>query len=336
MISPDLPLVDLHRHLDGTVRLGTLLDLAEKHGIELPAQTPEALRPHVQVLDREGDLLAFLARFRWLTAVMADLDACRRIAYENVERASEEQLDYVELRFSPWFMAETHSLQVAGVVEVVIDGVAAGVRDFGVPVGLIGILSRTYGPETCRLELEALLGQRDHLVAIDLAGDEAGFPAELFGQHFARAREQGLQVTVHAGEACGPESIWSALRELGAARIGHCVRAQDDPKLLDYLGEHRIGIEANLTSNVQTSAVAGYAEHPMADFLRRGLLATLNTDDPTISGIDLAYEYDIAAPRAGLDLELVRLAQDHAVEIAFLDESSKADLRRKAAARGVA
>lgn len=334
MISPDLPFVDLHRHLDGTIRLETLLELADQHGLELPARTTEALRPHVQVLDREGDLLAFLDRFRWLTAVMVDLDACRRIAWENVQLAREEKLDYVELRFSPWFMAETHALPVAGVVEAVVDGVAAGVRDFGLPVGLIGILSRTYGPETCQAELEALLGQRDHLVALDLAGDEAGFPAGLFRRHFARAREQGLRVTVHAGEACGPESIWSALRDLGAERIGHCVRAQDDPALLDYLGEHRIGIEANLTSNVQTSTVASYAEHPMADFLHRGLLATLNTDDPTISGIDLAYEFDIAAPRAGLDLELVRLAQDHAVEIAFLDDDAKAELRAKAARRG--
>ena len=115
----------------------------------------------------------------------------------------------------------------------------------------------------------------------------------------------GLHVTVHAGEAVGPESIWWAIRDLGAERIGHAVRAQEDPDLLDHMLEHGIGIEANLTSNVQTSSVPSYDEHPLKAYLEQGLQATLNTDDPTISGIDLAYEYRHAAPRAGLDEALV-------------------------------
>ena len=335
MIQHDLPLIDLHRHLDGTLRLETILDLGEEHGVELPGTTPETLRPHIQVLDRDPSLLDFLARFHWLTAVMVDLDACRRIAYENLEIAAAEGLDHVELRFSPWFMAETHALDAEAVVEAVVDGVTAGLRDHDVSASLIGILSRTYGPETCQLELEALLSQRDALVAIDLAGDEGGYPAPLFRQHFSRARDAGLRVTVHAGEAVGPESIWWAIRDLGAERIGHAVRAQEDPALLDYMLEHGIGIEANLTSNVQTSSVPSYGEHPLKSYLEQGLRATLNTDDPTISGIDLAYEYHHAAPRAGLDEALVRQAQEHAVDIAFLDADAKAALRQRTAQRAI-
>jgi adenosine deaminase len=239
------------------------------------------------------------------------------VAYENVEDARREGLDAVELRFSPVFMAQPHGLDPRAVVEAVIDGVAAGVRDFGVPAKLIGILSRTFGVESCRRELDALLACRDGLVAIDLAGDEGNFPARLFIEHFRRAREAGLGVTIHAGEAAGAESIWSAIRDLGATRIGHGVRATEDPALLDYLGEHRIGLECNLTSNVQTSTVRDYASHPLRTFLERGLLATINTDDPGISGIDLAYEYEVAAPAAGLSAQQIAQARWNAAEIAF-------------------
>jgi adenosine deaminase len=264
--------------------------------------------------------------------VLADHDACRRVAYENVEDARREGLAYVELRFSPWFMAEAHGLDPAGVVEAVVDGVEAGVRDFGVPVGLIGILSRTYGPETAKQELAALLTQRDRIVALDLAGDEARFPGSLFVEHFRRGRDAGWRVTVHAGEASGPESVWQALRELGAERIGHGVRAGEDPALVEHLAERGIGLEVSLTSNVQTSTFRRYADHPLRGFLEHGLLATINTDDPGISGVDLSYEYRVAAPAAGLTPDLARRAQANALEIAFLSAAEKAALAATASA----
>src|SRR5439155_21277184 len=135
--------------------------------------------------------MAFIERFQWMREVMVNAEACRRIAYENVEDARREGLDYVELRFSPWFMAERHGLDPAAVVEAVVDGIEAGHRDFGVPVGVIGILSRTYGPAIAWQELAALLPQRERIVALDLAGDEARMPAERFIEHFRRARETG-------------------------------------------------------------------------------------------------------------------------------------------------
>ncbi len=329
MITPTLPLIDLHRHLDGNVRLETILDLGRRHNLDLPAWDVEGLRPHVQVTEPQPGVMAFIAKFKWMMAVLVDYDACRRVAYENVEDARAEGLDYVELRFSPWFMAETHGLDPVGVTEAVVDGVRAGARDFGVRVNLIGILSRTYGPETARRELEALLSQREHIVALDLAGDEANFRGDLFAEHFRLAREAGWEVTVHAGESAGPESVWQAVRELGARRIGHAIRAADDPALLDYLAEHHIGIESCLTSNVQTSCVADYASHPLRLFLEKDILATINTDDPGISGIDLPHEYRVAAPRAGLTPEMIRQAQRNALEIAFLSEKEREDLLKR-------
>jgi adenosine deaminase len=327
MIDPSLPLAELHRHLDGSIRLETILDLGLQHNLPLPARDLEGLRPHVQVTGPQPGVMAFIAKFRWPMAILVDYEAVRRIAYESVEDVKNEGLDYVELRFSPWFMAEVNNLDPVSVVESVVDGVTAGGRDFGVRVHLIGILSRTYGPDTAKMELEALLSQRDHIAALDLAGDEAHFPAEWFSAHFHRARDAGWHITVHAGESAGPESIWQAIRTLGAERIGHALRAVEDPALLDYLAEHKIGVESCLTSNVQTSCVPDYASHPLKTFLEHGIRATINTDDPGISGITLPYEYEVAASKAGLTREQIRQAQVNALDAAFLDDGEKQALQ---------
>lgn len=326
MIHPNLPFIDLHRHLDGSTRLETILDLGRKHNLPLPAWDAESLRPHVQVTDPQPGVMAFLAKYKWLIAVLVDYDACRRIAYENVEDLLREQIDYAELRFSPWFMAEGNGLDPQGVVEAVVDGVEAGVRDFGVPVQLIGILSRTYGPEICTQELQSLLAYKDHLVAVDLAGDEARFPARLFIDHFKKVRTAGLHVTVHAGEADGAESIRDAVDLLGAERIGHAVRAFESPAVIEMLRSRHIGIETNLTSNVQTSTVESFAAHPLRRFLEAGLMATINTDDPGISAITLKHEFLVAAPAAGLTRQQIQQAQANALETAFLHPLDKQTL----------
>lgn len=313
--------IDLHRHLDGNIRVETILDLGKQHGVPLPAGDVEGLRPHVQVTVPEPGLVAFLQKFQWSVGVLCDTAACRRIAYENVEDALAERLDYVELRFSPWFMAMAHGLDPRAVVEAVVEGVSAGREAFGVRVELIGILSRTFGADICWKELEALLAFRDHLVAVDLAGDEAGFPAAMFKRHFARVRDAGLHVTIHAGEAAGADSVWDAIRLLGAERIGHGIRSVEDPALLDFLRERRIGLECCPTSNVQTSTVADYGSHPLRRFLELGIPATINTDDPGISGIDLDHELNRAAPAAGLTPELITLARRNAEEISFRKSS---------------
>ncbi len=223
MIDPTIPLVELHRHLDGNVRLETVLDLGRKHNLPLPAWDVEALRPHVQVAGPQPGVMAFIAKFQWQVGVMVDYDAIQRIACENVQDAHKDGIDYIELRFSPWFMAGAHGLDPVGVVEAVVSGINAGQQDFGVKVNLIGILSRTYGPDIAMQELEALLSRRQDIIALDLAGDEAHYPAHWFREHFRRARQAGWHVTVHAGEIVGPESIWEALRGLGAERIGHAL-----------------------------------------------------------------------------------------------------------------
>ncbi|MBL4288621.1 adenosine deaminase [Vibrio fluvialis] len=333
MITKNIPLTDLHRHLDGNIRTQTILDLGQKFGVALPAYTVADLTPHVQIVEAEPSLVAFLSKLDWGVAVLGDLDACRRVAYENVEDALNAQIDYAELRFSPYYMAMKHNLPVAGVVEAVVDGVKAGVRDFGVQANLIGIMSRTFGTDACQQELDAILSQKDHIVAVDLAGDELGQPGDRFVSHFKQVRDAGLHITVHAGEAAGPESMWQAIRDLGATRIGHGVKAIHDPQLMDYLAKHRIGIESCLTSNIQTSTVESLALHPLKRFLEYGVLACLNTDDPAVEGIELPYEYEVAAPQAGLSQEQIRQAQLNGLELAFLSDTDKQTLKAKVAQR---
>ncbi|BBN80094.1 adenosine deaminase [Pseudoalteromonas sp. A25] len=329
MINKTLPLLDLHRHLDGNVRASTILELGQQFNLALPAQDLEGLREHVQVIDNAPDLMAFLAKLDWGVKVLGDYDACRRIAMENVADAVAQNIDYTELRFSPYYMAQSHYLHPQGVTEAVIDGVKAATQGRDIQVNLIGIMSRTFGVDKCQYELEALLACKDGLVAVDLAGDEIGYPGELFVEHFKQVRDAYLGVTIHAGEARGSQSIWQAINELGATRIGHGVKAIEDPKLMDYLRDNRIGIESCLTSNILTSTISDIETHPLKQFLTHGILACINTDDPAVQGIELDYEYQVAAPKAGLTKADMELAQRNALEIAFLSDSDKQALRAK-------
>lgn len=321
------PLVELHRHLDGNVRIETVLDLCRQHGLELPAWTVEELRPHVQILEREPSLVHFIAKFDLLRRAMVDYDAVRRIVRENLEDAAREGIDYIELRFSPYFMGETHGLDTFGVVDAVCDALEEGRGTIPVKAKLIGIIARNYGPEIGRTELAAAVrGRRRGVVGLDLAGDEANYPGELFVRHFQEAREAGLHTIAHAGEAAGAESVRQAVLGLRAERIGHGIRAIEDPAVLDLLAEREIPLEVCPTSNLHTSTVRDYRSHPLPALLRRGIRCTLNTDDPSISGLDLAHEYRVAVEELGLSAAEIRRMQETAVEAAFLTAEERAEL----------
>lgn len=326
MINHNYPLTDLHRHLDGNIRLSTIWQLAQEHSIVLPADSLEKLKKKVQIQQKTTDLLAFLEKMELGVSVLASEQACFRIAYENIEDAKLAGLDYVELRFSPIFMAQAHNLPVDQVVDAVVAGCKAGTKKYGVPVNLIGILSRSYGEATCHQELQALLRAKDDIVALDLAGDEKGFPAIRFKQHFKLARDAGWNITVHAGEADGPHSIRQAIDELGATRIGHSVAAREDPHLMDFMANNNISIECCLTSNFQTGACTNIAEHPIKTFMERGIVVTLNTDDPGVSGIEIADEYKLASEVVGLSAEQLAQIQLNGVKVAFAEDSVKEQL----------
>lgn len=323
MIDTKLPLLDLHRHLDGNIRPATIWQLAEQNNIALPTSKFEAFIPYVQIQDSEADLLAFLKKLDWGVAVLKNLDDVKRVAYENVEDAFNAGLHYAELRFSPYYMAMNHNLSIADVVSAVIDGVQAGAKSFNIKINLIGILSRTFGVKQCQLELEALLTHKEQLVAIDLAGDEYNFPGELFTEHFKQVRNAGLQVTVHAGEAGGAKSVWQAINELGATRIGHGVATIEDETLMTYMVNNNIAIESCLTSNFQTGTVKDLTKHPLKAFLDFGIKACLNTDDPAVQGIEIKNEFKVAQQILQLTDSEISQLQKNAVEVSFLSKSDK-------------
>ncbi len=329
MLNPALPAGELHRHLDGNIRPATIWSLAHKHKIPLGVSSEQELIDKVLIKGRTSDLMAFIDKLEYGVSVLADPQDCYQIALENVADAAREQLDFIELRFSPYFMSRAFKLPLDAVVEAVCAGVEAGRQRYGVEVGLLGILSRTFGVAACEAELDSLLTQADALCGLDLAGDEAGYPATHFKQLFTRARDAGWKVTAHAGEAAGPESVWQAIRELGAARIGHGVAAIRDPALMTYLAEHQIGIESCPTSNFQTGSMTDTANHPLKTFLEHGIQVTLNTDDPGISAITLADEYRVASEVIGLSQAQLDLVQRNSLAQSFIADSAKARLGKR-------
>lgn len=326
MFNNQLPLVDLHRHLDGNIRPQTIWQLAQQNNIELPEDNFEAFLPHVQITDSEADLISFLKKLDWGVGVIKTLDDVVRIGFENVEDASIANIDYAELRFSPYYIAMAHQLPIEGVVEAIIEGVNRGRKTFNTKINLMGILSRTFGVEHCQSELNALLAYKDDLVAVDLAGDEYNFPGQLFESHFKQVIDAGLNVSVHAGEAAGPESVWHAIKKLGATRIGHGVACVNDQKLMDYMFEHQISLESCLTSNYQTGTVKDLATHPLKTFLANNLMVCLNTDDPAVENIELTGEYQLARDVLGLNSKQIEQLQRNAVQMSFLSQQEKIEL----------
>jgi len=282
------PLVDLHRHLEGSIRPATSIEFAARAGTHrLDAQWREAL----VAAEREEGLLPYLAKIENATALVRTLDDWRRVTTEAITDAANDGLSALELRFSPQFIAGVTGLNADDVIEAVSDAAFGTGRP--IEVGLIGIIVRDEGPDSAAAQVRRLLRHKSALVGVDLAGDEAGYPAALFAPAFRVAREAGLPATVHAGEAAGPRSVWDSLR-LGPQRIGHGVRSAEDPRLLEHLAASGVTLEVAITSNVQTGAARSRSQHPLAVLAAAGVRVALCTDNPTVSDTRLTREYEIA------------------------------------------
>ncbi|MEV8372788.1 adenosine deaminase [Kribbella sp. NPDC056861] len=310
-----LPLVDLHRHLEGSIRTSTVLDIAERTGH--PLATRSKPRTALVADGSEGGLLPYLDKVDVAIGVLTELDDWSRAAAEAVDDAFDDGLDHLELRYCPGIIAHDTGLPPEAVIDAVSDAVAERSARRGLPVGLIGIVVRHLGAESAEQQITTLLSRRDRFCAVDLAGDEANFPAQLFAPAFQKARDAGLHVTIHAGEAAGPESVWDAVRHLKAERIGHGVRAAEDPELMEHLARHNITLEVSLTSNTQTGAAPSYAEHQIHTLLAAGVPVTLNTDNPRVSDVKLSQEHRAAVNEVGLaEDQLVQVAEQ-SVSAAF-------------------
>ena len=303
-----LPLIDLHRHLEGSIRTSTVLDVAARTGHELARRS----KPRTALVadGSEGGLLPYLAKVDVAIGVLSSLHDWSRAAAEAVDDAFDDGLDYLELRYCPGIIAHDTGLAPEAVIDAVSDAVAERSARRRLPVGLIGIVVRHLGAESAEQQMATLLSRREAFCAVDLAGDEANFPAQLFSDAFGRARDAGLHVTIHAGEAAGPQSVWDAVKHLGAERIGHGVRAAEDPQLMEWLAAHGVTLEVSLTSNTQTGAAPSYADHQIHKLLAAGVPVTLNTDNPRVSNVKLSQEHQSAVNEVGLTAEqLATVAQ---------------------------
>ncbi|MFI5708898.1 adenosine deaminase [Kribbella sp. NPDC051620] len=312
-----LPLVDLHRHLEGAIRTSTVLEIAARTGHELAGRA----KPRTALVadGSEGGLLPYLAKVDVAIGVLVGLDDWSRAAAEAVDDAFDDGLDYLELRYCPGIIAHDTGLAPEAVIDAVSGAVAERSGKWGLPVGLIGIVVRHLGADSAERQMATLLSRRESFCAVDLAGDEANFPAELFADAFAQARDAGLHVTIHAGEAAGPQSVWDAVKHLGAERIGHGVRAAEDPKLMEWLAAHGVTLEVSLTSNTQTGAAPSYAEHQIHKLLAAGVPVTLNTDNPRVSDVKLSQEHHMAVCEVGLTADQLALVASQSAAAAFGD-----------------
>ncbi len=328
MVDPSLPLVDLHRHLEGSIRLDTVIELSKKFGLKLPDGGLGGLKSAVWMTEPTSDILQIMPRFDLLRQIIVDYEVCARITFESVEDAVNEGLDYVEIRFSPLFMAELHILDPMRITEAVVEGWREAEQRYPLRSRLVAILSRTYGPVACTEELKpALKYAGKGIIGLDLAGDEYNWPAHQFKDHFARARAAGLKLTAHAGEFAGADSVRDTIDTLAPDRIGHAVHAVDDPEVIELLLEKEITIESCPTSNYYTRSVPSLKAHPLPVFLEKGLSVSLSADDPTLfSGISTRHEYEVAKREMGITVGNLRKMQMDGFLAAFITPKQKSEI----------
>lgn len=326
-----LPKIDLHRHLEGSLRLATLIDIAQEHGLDLPSRDVEGLRPYVQMTDDPRHIDNFLQKFQVLRRFYTSKEAVQRIAQEAIMDAAADNIRYLELRFNPVALSRVHHFMLNDVVDWVIEAVAQAQHESGTRTCLIFQIGRNE-PLSVAEEITdlALAHLGSSVRGIDLAGDEVMHPADRFESLFQRAKQAGLNITVHAGEAVkadGADSIQTAVLYLGAQRIGHGIRAIENSNIVQMLRERRIALEVCPTSNLHTGVVQGLGQHPLYDLFKLGLPVTLNTDDPSISATTLSQEYVAAADEIGLEPHLIYRMLRYSVEAAFIPESERGWLR---------
>lgn len=325
-----MPKIDLHRHLEGSLRLETLTSIALEHGVDLPSYDLEKLRPYVQVTeDYQPDFHRFLEKFKLLRRFYKTEQAIERIAYEAVADAASDNLKYLELRFNPVALAREKGFRYSDVMDWVWEAVRQAQADHDIVVRLIVSLSRQ---ETDSAEevVEAAIRRRDRgVVALDLSGDEVSYPLQPFISLFQRARDAGLGVIVHAGEAGGPENVREAIEMLNPNRIGHGVRCIQNSDVTRLVRDRGIPLEICPTSNYQTGVMRLMRNHPLPDLYRLGIKVTINTDDPSISDTTLSDEYFLVIAGMGMSITDLKTMIMTAVGVTFLPPNEKAALEAR-------
>lgn len=321
-----IPKTDLHVHLDGSLRLNTILDLAKQQHIELPTQNPDELEKLICCNGRCTSLDEYLKAFEITLKVMQDQTSLTRIAYELAEDSAQENIRYMEVRYCPALHTEK-GLSLEQVNDAVLAGLKQAEEAFNIITAVIICGLKHLAPATSlQLAQLAVAYKGKGVVAFDLAGAELGFSALDHKAAIELCQQHNLNLTIHAGEAGGPENIKEALHHLGAHRIGHGTHLFEDGDLLDYVNDHRIPLEVCLTSNVDTQAVNSLREHPFKEYLDHVLQVTLNTDNRLVSNTTLTDEYCKAIEAFDLSFSEVKRIALNGFNNAFLPFQKKLEM----------
>jgi len=327
-----LPKTDLHCHLDGSMRLSTILELAEEQGVELPAKDEASLARAIHMGQTCGSLEEYLVAFDVTLSVLQTEAALYRAAYELAVDQWADGVRYVEVRYSP-ILHQRAGLKLTAIVDAVLEGLRAAKRETGIRSGVIVCGIRNMDPaHSLRLAELAVAYKNRGVRGFDLAGAEYNFPAKKHEAAFRLVLENNVNCTCHAGEAYGPASISQALHLCGAHRIGHGVRLREDGDLLNYVNDHRIPLECCPSSNVQTGAVPDLASHPIKFYLDYGLRVTVNTDNRLITDTTVTRELMLVHQHCGLTLDDLITCVINGWKSAFLPFREKQDMLRQVTA----
>lgn len=322
-----LPKVDLHRHLEGSLRLTTMLDIARQHGVTVPVSMLN-LSGLVQVQDQDPMTFTnFLDKFKTLRLFYKSPDVIHRVTAEAVEDAARDNVRYLELRFTPLALSRAEGFPLHDVMDWVIASSQNAAQKYNIKVGLIASVNRHESPELAE-QVAWLAADRMKLglVGLDLAGNEAEFPSEPFYGMFKEAKQTGLRVTIHAGEWGAAENVREAIENLGAERIGHGVRVMEDANVTALARERGVIFEVCVTSNFQSGVIRKLEDHPLPRMMTEGLKITVNTDDPSVSRITLAHEYQRVCENLKMPLERLKECILLAAQSAFLMDKERQEL----------
>ncbi len=320
-----LPKIELHRHLEGSIRLETLVDVAMRHDIPLPSYEPEFLRPYVQMTrDDKATSAQFLTKFSVLRQLFVSEEVIRRITYEAVADAAADAIRYMELRFTPYAQAKLMGFPIREVVRWVCEATQEAAEENDIQVNLIVAVNRHETIDIAADMLAAAITYREQgVVGFDLCGNEVNYPAAPFVALFEQAKAAELGIAIHAGEWDGPANVHHAIESIKTGRIGHGVRAVEDSVTLQLAIENNVYFEVCPTSNLQTGVVTSLDQHPLLDLYYLKANVTINTDDPCIHNITLTDEYALLVQGLGLPLAYVRTCILNSIGCAFLPQADK-------------
>jgi len=319
-----IPKVELHRHLEGSLNLPTMIEIAKKYDLDLP-KNPDEFRSLVQVMDGEPFTIQnFLSKFGTLRKFYQSPEVIKKITKQTIAQAAEDNIRYLELRFTPVALTRIRDFPLGEAMDWVIESANEAAEKYGVMTNLIANVNRhesvALAEEVTKLAIER---KNKGIVALDIGGNEAEFPGEEFTGVFREAKQAGLNITVHAGEWGPAENIVMAVETLGAQRIGHGVRVMENENVVAMTREREIVFEVCPTSNYQSGVTEDIYNHPLKRMIDAGLEVTINTDDPGISQIDLSDEYELACESLGLDLTALQESILVAARAAFLSEKTR-------------